>query len=113
MKENKPIWWKPGIKATGAICACCAQTTELLSLDTVLYDGFGGWSVTKNGQYFFQADQGKEWDETETLKDIENMIGEDNESEYLANLFTPLRGATFQRHAKNHWVLIETNEGFA
>jgi hypothetical protein len=111
--EQKPSWWKPGIESKGSVCFCCGQTREILPLDTLLYDGFGGWSITKNGSFFFQEDPNKEFEDSMTLQGIEDMIGEDTENEYCANLFLPLRGATYQRHSKNNWVLIEKNDGFA
>lgn len=84
----------------------------MLELDTKFYDGFGGWVVTKNGEEFYR-DTSDDWDNVKDVSDIEEMIGEDEESEYLAILWSPLRGATYQRHSKNHWALIEQNEGFA
>jgi hypothetical protein len=77
-----------------------------------MYNGFGGWSILKNGKLFFVADSKKEWDETETLKDIELMIGENDTDEFIAKLHLPLRDAKYHRHSKNHWLLIETGQGF-
>ena len=31
----------------------------------------------------------------------------------LANLYLPLRGATYQRQGKGRWVLVAENQGFA
>lgn len=112
MKKENQLWLKPSIKNTKVACLCCGSTSELLPLETQLYNGFGGWMVVKNGELFYQS-QDEGFDESKNVHDIENEIGEDNENEYLAILFSPLRGATYQRHKKNHWVLIEENEGFA
>lgn len=103
MTENKkPKWWKPAIEGKGS-----------LDLHTQLYLGYGGWLVTKNGETFYSAKIEDDFDGAKSLQDIENMIGEDPESEYIALFFGPLREATYQRHAKDQWVLIETGEGFA
>lgn len=110
---KKKSWWKPAIEAKGSKCLCCGETAELLDLNTKLYNGFGGWVVMKNGQEYFQEENGIDFDEGKDLKHVENMIGEDTENLYEAVVYLPLRGATYQRHAKNNWVLIETNEGFA
>lgn len=111
--SSKQHWKKPAIKSSKVACLCCQSTDEILPLETLLYMGFGGWNVSKNGEMFFVERNDIEFEESKTLADIETMIGEDEESEYLAVFFSPLRGCTYQRHSKNHWVLIEEDEGFA
>lgn len=114
INKNKPKWWKAPIESKGINpCLCCNALSEILPLETLLFNGFGGWSVNKNGQQFYQAEPNDDFENAKTLNDIEEIIGHDTENEYLAILFTPLRGATFQRHAKDNWVLIEKNGGFA
>lgn len=109
----KQHWKKPAIKSSKVTCVCCNSTDEVLALDTLLYMGFGGWNISKNGEPFFVEENNVEFENSKTLSDVEEMIGEDDESEYLAVLFSPLLGATYQRHSKNHWVLIEEDDGFA
>lgn len=53
------------------------------------------------------------FEDCKSLADIEEIIGNDDINEYIAELDLPLRGATFQRHEKNLWVLIYQNNGFA
>jgi hypothetical protein len=111
--EIRKGWLKPAIKEKMLGCLCCGGKGELLPMEAVMYNGFGGWTVTKNGETFYCGDHNSEWEEFKTIAQIEEMIGEDDESEYLAIKYTPLSGGTFQRQSKNHWVLIEENMGFA
>jgi len=112
--SKKPKWWKAPIESVGVACLCCGGTSEILEMETTLYWGVaGGWNILKNGQQFFCEDGDKEWDEFKQMKHIEEMIGEDNENEYVANFDSPLRDAKYQRHAKDNWVLIEKGMGFA
>ncbi len=112
--DNRPKWWKPAIESpAGASCLCCPSTTELLRLDTKLYGNYAGWNIVKNGQEFFCDNRDVDWNEYKDLAHVEELIGDDNENEYIANFVSGLRGATYQRHAKNTWVLIGTDEGYA
>lgn len=115
VKNEKPTWWKPGIKAGSASCLCCGGlTVEVLALKTKLYNSSaGGWSVTKGGQPFFCDQRDVEFEEYYDVEHIESLIGEDPDTEYLAHVYLPLRSATYQRHSKNNWVLIENGEGYA
>lgn len=110
--ENKPKWWKPAIKGGAGGCWCCGSS-EILSLDTRLYYGFGGWTIYKNGEEFFRDDRDVEFDRYKKLSYVEKLIGNDSENEYTAFYYGSLRDATYQRHAKNTWVLINKGQGFA
>lgn len=111
-KETKPLWWKPAIEAGTPVCPCC-PTAQLLHLETVLCNGFGGWTVNKDGSTYYQAETNQDFDECKTLQDIEKEIPEGDQSEWIAHLWAPLREAKYQRHEKNKWVLIQKGEGFA
>lgn len=106
-------WIKPPIESKASHCLCCPDTVQILPLETKLYNAFGGWSITKDWQLFFVESINKEWEECADLNHIETLIKEGDEAEYCAVLYTPLRGATYQRQEKNKWVLVEVNEGFA
>lgn len=113
-KTTKPDWFKEGVKSDHVGCVCCEGNQQLLPLDTVLYHGFGGWYVRKNSEMFFQElDDTKGFDQFKTIKDIEEMIGDDTENCYEAVLFAPLREGVWQRHEKNKWILIDEGMGFA
>jgi len=112
--QNKPKWYKKPIEnKLHRSCPCCGVTAQVLELDTKLYFGFGGWTITKNNEEFFIDRRDVEFDEYKDLNHVEELIGDDIENEYIAELSTPLRGAIYQRHGKNNWVLISTNIGFA
>lgn len=90
----------------------CPQTEETLPLNTVLYYGFGGYSVQKNGKHYFKGDPQGVWDSFPTLRKFENLARKVR-AKWEIVLDNPLRGATWRRKGKNNWVLIETNQGFA
>ncbi len=82
-------------------------------METVLYNGFGGWSILKNGHLFFSENSEKEWEESKTLQGVEDMIGNNETDDFIAFLYTPLRDAKYQRQGKNNWILISQGLGFA
>lgn len=96
---NRPKWWKPPIKKEGVTCLCCDTTTVILNLKTKLYNGsVGGWTIVKNKKEFFIDRRDIDFDKYRDLKYIEKLIGKDEGSEYIAEFYSPLRGATYQRH---------------
>lgn len=101
------------IKSTQAVCLCCGGAHYHLPMDTVLYSGFGGWQIFKDGGLFYQADPNTaEWDSFRRLEDIEKDAALLPECDWQAVCFTPLHGETYQRQ-DGKWVLVEQNEGFA
>jgi len=93
-------------------CIHCGRTEDLLDLDTVLYYGFGGYQVQKDGKVIYQGDHDGEWETFKQLKEFDEMA-EKEKGEWQVILNSPLRGATWERKEKGRWVLIETNQGFA
>lgn len=115
MSEH-PEWWKEPIHPNGTVIGClnCGDTPHLLPMDTRLYNGFGGWTVFRDGKVFFSDEaRDKEWDEWKRLSEIEESAKADPNHDWIAEVFLPLRGASYQRHGENEWVLVETNIGFA
>lgn len=96
-------------------CMNCPRTENFLPMDTVLYNGFGGYHVEKDGETFYEGDINGHWDSFLTLEEIEKRCKKDPNtvSIYEVILYTPLRGATWRRNKKGFWVLKETNQGFA
>lgn len=93
-------------------CLCCPRSEDFLSLGTVLYYDFGGYTVYRNGKAFYMGRDvpGKRiW----TLDRVEKYAKLDPNSKWVVELDLPLRGATWRRNKKGQWVLIETNPGFA
>lgn len=105
-------WYKPG-KTEGIHvgCLCCPGPTKTLPMNTRLYNGFGGWIIKVDGGLIHCAQN--EYEDAPTLMKFENMARKDPEREWVAEIYLPLRGATYQRHGYNSWVLVETNMGFA
>ena len=93
-------------------CMHCPGNEDRLPLNTVLYYGFGGYSVRKNGKHFWAGDPQGEWDSFPTLQKFENMARK-IKAKWEVVLDNPLRGATWRRKGKNEWILVETNLGFA
>lgn len=110
MKKN---WKKKGIEAGHAGCLCCPGNVELLPLSTVLYQGFGGYCVLKDGKIIHSDDPKKEMKEFKKLQYFEDMAKSDPLHDYRVTLDLPLRDAVYQRHDDDKWVLIKSGEGFA
>ncbi len=94
-------------------CLCCPGTEDVLSMNTVLYYGFGGYTVYKNTKVFYEGKHDQEWEEYKTLEQIEIEARKSPRSKWKVVLDNPLRGATWKRNSKGEWILIETNAGFA
>ena len=103
----------PPIKGGISGCLLCGYTRDLLPMKTKLYYGFGGWTITKDGELFFMEDSNKEFDEAKTLSYIERKARLEPECDWRAHLDLPLRSAVYQRHGKSKWVLVERGQGFA
>jgi len=91
----------------------CPGSEDKLSLDEVLYYGFGGYTVYKNSKVFYEGDPNGEWQSFKTLKQIERQVVKSPRAKWKVVLNNPLRGATWTRKGKNNWVLTGTNIGFA
>lgn len=103
----------PAIEPKNVACLCCGSSHEThLPLDTVLYNGFGGWYITKDGKHFFADEVDKEWEQFKTLAYIEEQAKKSVNHDWRAILSNPLHGAEYQRQ-RGKWVLIEENLGFA
>jgi hypothetical protein len=112
MKPNYEVL--PPVKKVKQIgCLCCGSNIEThLDLETVLYQGFGGWMITRDGKLFFMDDVNKEWDQFKTLEFIENKAKKDANHDWKAICDTPLHGEVYQRQ-RGKWLLVEQNQGFA
>ena len=114
LNVKSKTWYKPGMKEKdGHVgCLCCPGSTEKLSMRERMYNGFGGWTVRKDGETMSSMDNA-DYDKAPTILKFEKMAREEPEACWEAELDLPLRGAIYQRHGHNTWVLIETNSGFA
>lgn len=102
-KKEKPIE-KPGFKG----CLCCGSRAPHIGSDAVLAVGFGGVTVTKDGEPVWDGD-----DPEQTLEQFEQMAKVDPDHDWRVKYFAPLYESTYQRHDENKWVLIEKGQGFA
>jgi hypothetical protein len=94
-------------------CPSCPGTEDVLTMDTVLYNGFGGYQVQCDEEVFYCGDINGEYDSFKTLKEIEKAAKKNPEKKWKVILSNPLRGATWERQKDGHWILTETNMGFA
>ena len=92
-------------------CLNCPSTEDILKLNTVLYNGFGGYCVKKNRKYYWSGDPQGKWKSFPTLRKFENLARKVR-ARWEVKLDNPMRGATWLRKGKNNWVLTETNNGF-
>jgi len=85
----------------------------LLPLRTRLYNGMGGWTITRDGEIYFVEDVKREYDRARTLCYIERRAQLQPECDWRAELSLPLRSAIYQRQEQSKWVLVKTGVGFA
>ena len=115
-QKGKPGWWiKPLEHNFHHGCLNCGGTARILDLETRLYNGFGGWKIEKDGEFFFQEDPSieKKWEDYKQLQEIEKIVKRNPDHDWRAIFDLPTRGGTYQRHGNNKWVLVESNRGFA
>lgn len=85
----------------------------LCALDTRIYNGFGGWHITRDGEVVYEGDPRGEWESFPTLMKFENMARKNPDADWRAHCNLPLRDAEYQRQGKNRWVLVNSGPGFA
>ena len=97
----------------GEIHFCGIPEPDILEMNTVLYQGFGGYTVRKNGELFYKGNSDDEWNKLKRLKHIEKEAKKDPTAKWTVELYGPLSGATWERQEDGQWVVIEKNLGFA
>lgn len=93
-------------------CLHCPKSEDTLSLNEVLYNGFGGYAVYLNDEVYFEGDPNGDWESFPTLRKFETEARQ-TPGKWEVVLNNPLRGATWLRTAEDKWTLTETNQGFA
>jgi hypothetical protein len=107
------LWQRPAIPGGSHPCACCGVIADKFPPDGVIAVGFGAASLTCNGAEVYD-EQRVEEGQYMTGAEAEAMAAKhDPDNDWRINLYGPLWGGTYQRHAPGEWVLIERNEGFA
>lgn len=96
-------------------CLNCPQTEDFLSMDEVLYNGFGGYRVEKDGELYYQGKSDQAFEDFKTLREIEDMAKLNHPNAYWEVILdNPLRGATWTRDNETRkWILTDINQGFA
>lgn len=106
-------WTKlPPIEGSTACVTCGCGAHEVLHPHKLLAVGFGGVTVSKDGEQIYsepQVDEDNFWE----CKDAETIAKHDPDHDYRIHFYAPLYEAEYQRQGDNHWVLIRKGEGFA
>jgi hypothetical protein len=100
-------------KAYRGGCPHCPGTNDLLEMDTVLYNGFGGYVVMRNADVYYVGDPNDEWDNYKTLSEIEIDARKEPNETWVVKLDLPLRDAKWERRGLDKWELVESGLGFA
>lgn len=92
-------------------CAHAQSVKRVADMNMILAVGFGCVQVWKGRSLIFDGTS----DESARprLSEFEEMAVKDPDHDWRVVLHGPLRGAEYQRHDKEKWVLINSNEGFA
>lgn len=90
------------------VIACPPPPKKTLSLETRLCVGFGYVTVMADDERIWQGD-----DEFKKLKSVERRARREPNRRWTVEFYGPLSGHTFERQARDTWVLIASNEGFA
>ena len=85
----------------------------LCKMDTRIYGGFGGWTITRNGEGIYTPSSYLAWEKYPKLSKFERMARKDPDADWRAECFLALRDATYQRQGNNRWVLVRSGLGFA
>lgn len=92
---------------------CGLEEPDILAMDTVLYYGFGGYTVRKNGKLFYEGDPDDKWENFKKMQEIEIEAQKEPKAKWEVELAEPLCGAIWKRRKDGVWVATEKNIGFA
>ncbi len=92
-------------------CLNCPPVKRRAVLDTLVAVGFGYAAVTKDGKSVFS--ESSEDKRCRRLRSFEMQARKDPDHDWRLILDAALRGREYQRQAKNNWVLIRSDQGFA
>lgn len=94
-------------------CLHCGGADKILPMNTRLYSDFGGWTIYKDGQHYFDEDSDKDFNEAKPLSEIEEEAKKEPNSKWEACFIAALREADYLRNEKGEWILTRTGDGFA
>lgn len=105
-------WTKqPAIAGGMGGCLCCGVTTDKFMPTQWISVGFGYAALERDGKPVWH--ESPKTTRPMTGRRAESMAAKDPDHDWRIVLNAPLRSATYQRHAKGEWVLIEKGLGFA
>ena len=95
-------------------CLNCSTAAIIAPLSMSICVGFGAAFVTKDGEQIYDGEQDyRDGKEPKTVQYFEDEATKDPMHDWRIVKEGPMHGETFQRHDKNKWVCIESNQGFA
>ena len=113
MSEVATTWKKePAIEGKHGGCLNCGPRPSLFPPDARIAVGFGGASLTKDGQYVWDEGQ-HEWEDCMTGAQAEELAAADPDHDWRISLYAPLSDREYQRHGPGQWVLVKQGMGFA
>lgn len=93
-------------------CACCPPIASLLPMDARIAVGFGYAALLRDEEELW-SERGQEWEDCPTLAQAEAQAAADPDHDWRIALCGPLHGEFYQRQGPSHWVLVDSNQGFA
>lgn len=94
-------------------CLCCPPALAKFNLRDRIAVGFGFAAVLKDGEPVWAEDPSTKFEDCWTGMKAENAARRSPRHDWQIVMDAPLKGRTYQRHGKNTWVLVKTNQGFA
>lgn len=106
------VRYLPAIKGGPAGCLNCGYAHATLPLSAYIAVGFGDAHVSKNGKIVWREEpSAKRWPRVRRFELMARRAH--RRQDWRIVMDGPLHGETWQRQGKNHWVLVERNQGFA
>ena len=104
-------WQKlPALDGRPNPCGCCPPIPVRAHMDKTIAVGFGSAVVTRDGDVMLDGEHADDWI---SFADAEALAMDDPDHDWRVELYGPLHGEVYQRHAPGEWMLVEKNEGFA
>ena len=104
-------WTKlPPIAPDGAACLNCGPKSARLKMSDYIGVGFGYAACERDGEPVWIE---QDFNDAPTAMRFENMARKDPDHDWRVVIHGPLSGATYQRHGRNDWPMVEKNQGFA
>lgn len=105
-KLKKPI--KPEDLYIG--CLNCSTATLRVKMNRIFYYGT---TLYRDGRILWAAKNNDNPKNGVSARMIENLAARYPYCDWRIEFRTPMHGEVFQRHGKNLWVCIESNDGYA